>query len=91
MFPSLIDRLKEAANMNGESSRRGSSTNGPNAIAFHELEDYSNGMGYRYGLLTPPAPPVAPAQNPSNGQGQGQMPSMEELMQQVEDAQNGPN
>jgi hypothetical protein len=93
MFPSLINKLKEAANLNGESSRRGSSTNGANARAFHELEDYSNGMGYRYGLITPPAAPTPPQQAPLNGQGQpgqqgqGQMPTMEEMEQLMKDAQ----
>ena len=71
MFPSMMDRLKELANDNGESVRRGSNA-GVYATYLFGLQDYSEAMGIHFGLIKPqvqarpeaqsaPAMPVQPS------------------------------
>lgn len=67
MFPSMMDELKEKANANGESTRRGSNA-GPYAGMLHDIQDYSEAMAIRYGLIQP-----TPEAKPQGG-GQPAMP-----------------
>ncbi len=68
--PSMINRLKELANENGESMRRGSNA-GRYAKYMFELEDYFDAIGIHFGLVKPvqqqPEQPMGPApQLPGN-------------------------
>ena len=69
MFPSMISRLKEMANSNGESTRRGSNA-GRFARMLFELEDYSEAIAIHYDLLESPSSDL-------------QNPSLEEMMNQI--------
>lgn len=74
MFPGMLNRLKEKANQNGETtSRRG----GYYASMYHDLNDYVEAIFTSYGVReasTPPptnsAPPVMPGQGLPGGLGQ---------------------
>lgn len=55
MFPSMKDKLKELANSNGESIRRGKNA-GHYANMLHDLEDFSDGIAIFYDLLEQPTP-----------------------------------
>jgi len=50
MFPSMLDDLEVLANENGESIRRGSRA-GYYAGLLHNLQDYSEGMGIKFGWI----------------------------------------
>ena len=80
VFPGLINKLKEEANYNGETSS--GSTAGPNARAYKELQDYSDGIAYHFGLKEMPTPKPAVGQPGQPGQ-PGQM-SEEEMMKQIQ-------
>ena len=71
MFPSMMDRLKEKANNNGESTRRGSNA-GKYASMLFNLEDYSEGIAVFYDLLEAPEPEPA-----------GQEPSLDQIINQL--------
>ena len=73
MFPSMMDRLKEMANNNGESTRRGSNA-GRYAAMLFDLEDYTEGIAIFYDLLEAPVP------QPETG---GQGPSLNEIVNQL--------
>ncbi len=81
MFPSMMDRLKEKANNNGESTRRGSNA-GRYATMLHDLEDYSEGIAIYYDLLEP-AP--APEGDPAAGDG----PSLNDIINQLPNGNGG--
>lgn len=55
MYPSMFDKLKDLANENGESLRR-SSNPGIYASRLFDLQDYSQAMAVKYGLVEEPAP-----------------------------------
>ena len=59
MYPSMFNRLDDAANANGESVRRGSSA-GIYASYKFDLEDYSRAMAIKYGLIDKPVPTPQP-------------------------------
>lgn len=72
MFPSMMDRLRELANENGESVRRGSRA-GVYASYLFGLQDYSEAIGIHFGLIKPQSTntqstPNMPAQLPDGGQ-----------------------
>jgi hypothetical protein len=79
MFPSMMDRLKELANNNGESTRRGASA-GRYANMLFDLEDYSEGIAIFYELLEAPEPEPEPS-------GAGG-PSLDQIMNQQVPAGN---
>ncbi len=71
MFPSILDRLKEKAKENGESTRRGRQA-GRYATMMFEMEDYAEAMAIYFGIKDAPAP----QQNEIPQQG----PSLEDMM-----------
>ena len=71
MYPSMFNRLDDAANENGESVRRGSSA-GVYASYKFELEDYTRAMAVKYGLIDKPLP----APQPSTGGPSPQLPQL---------------
>ena len=73
MFPSIIDRLKEKAKENGESTRRGRQA-GRYASMLFEIEDYSEAMAIYFGIKEAPLP----QQNQLPQQQGG--PSLEDMM-----------
>ncbi|MDX2362058.1 MAG: DUF2723 domain-containing protein [Crocinitomicaceae bacterium] len=82
MFTSMIKRLKEIANANGESTRRGSKSGYYSRMMF-ELEDYQRGMAIHFGLLDA-APQTPPSMDPNGAN----MPSMEEMQQMMNQMQD---
>jgi hypothetical protein len=68
MFPSMMDKLKERANQNGESTRR-SSRPGRYASMLFDLQDYTEAMAVSFGLIDAPAvePGTSPAAQPQPG------------------------
>ena len=63
-FPTIIGQLKEAAQANGESVRRGSSA-GRYATMMFDIEDYSNGMAIYFGFKEAPMQMPAEQQAPA--------------------------
>lgn len=59
MFPSMEDKLKERANDNGESVRRGSNAGRYGNMLFH-LQDYAQAMAVHYGWMEDAQPEPAP-------------------------------
>ncbi len=76
MYPRILKELKERGREIGESSS--SSRGGTYVNAMKVLSDYQLGMGINFGYMDPPAEQGPPAQAPNSGE----MPSMEELIQQ---------
>lgn len=66
MFPSMLNRLKEKANQNGETtSRRG----GYYASMYHDLNDYTEAIFNTYGVREAPAAPANTQPSAMPGQG----------------------
>ncbi len=86
IFPSMINELKENANYNGETSS--GSMAGPNARAYRELEEYSDGIAYHFGLKEMPVPePTTQLNGQPIPTGQGGQMSEEEIKRQIEQMQ----
>ena len=86
-FKSIIDRMKDRANEQGEGTRR-SSNAGPMATALFEFQDYIDAMAYTYGLKKPPMAPTDvnqgnPNANPNQPTPRNPGPQMEGGQQQV--------
>lgn len=74
MYPRMLKELKERGRENGESI--GSSKSGPNVRTMKILSDYQLGMGINFGYMEAPADLGPPPQS------SGEMPSIDELIQQ---------
>ncbi len=79
-IPNMISGLKEAAENNGETVRRGSSEVGTYAQRAFDIQDFTNGIAYRVGFIEEPIEqlPSAPRNAPTGNQqiqgGNGQQP-----------------
>ena len=67
MWPSMMDALKEKANANGESVRRGTNA-GVFARMMFDIQDYSQAMGVHFGMIDPAAAQPAPQTNKPGNQ-----------------------
>lgn len=78
MIPSVLNKLRDKANENGESVRRGSGA-GVYASMLFEFEDYTMAMGVYFGVIKPEQSPSVPSQEDEMPALEGVLPELMEL------------